>query len=477
MHPGTDITVILGRLEVLEAKSRRDDERIAELETVNARQAERIAELERQLRAHSGNSSRPPSTDGPAAPRSPSRAKPSGRKRGGQPGHRGRTLQFDRRPDDHAEHRPSACAKCGEGLAGAAATEHAHHLVLDIPPVQPVLTRHAVLACTCRSCGHRTVAERPAGVPRRARTAYGPNLVAFCVYWSERQIVATERLVEGIRQYCGIELSGATIHNMRRRLADGAAETLEAIREHIASAPVVGGDETTIRLDDDDLDTGRSYVWGWQTERAALLRLGPSRRAEVLAREFPEGFPAGVYVTDRYAGQFAVTARARQLCCPHLIRTCIGNAEYAADGWWSLSLLEVLTEITRVGARGRVATEEQRAGICAQLDYLLMSDDGGRHGELSERERKLRASLSRVKEMLVVCLEEAAVPPDNNATERLLRPLKVKMKVAGALRSRAGAEVCLALRSIIETAIKQGVDIVRALTTPKILEAQLAIAE
>ncbi len=60
---------------------------------------------------------------------------------------------------------------------------------------------------------------------------------------------------------------------------------------------------------------------------------------------------------------------------------------------------------------------------------------------------------------------------------RLLRPLKIKMKVAGTLRSVKGAEVCLALRSVIATAIKQGVDIVAALTTPSLLEDQLGIAE
>ena len=161
---------------------------------------------------------------------------------------------------------------------------------------------------------------------------------------------------------------------------------------------------------------------------AALLRFGPSRRGEVLAREFPGGLPRATYLTDRYAGQFAIETRARQLCCPHLMRTCIGNAEYSPGGWWSQSLLEVLIEITRAGALRRVALAEERADIHAQLDYLLTVEDRGRHGGLSERERKLRASLSKAKGMLVVCLTEAGVPPDDDASERLLRPLKIEMK-------------------------------------------------
>ena len=49
---------------------------------------QRIRELEAQLGQNSSNSSRPPSSDPPQAPARPN-APPSGRKRGGQPGHRG----------------------------------------------------------------------------------------------------------------------------------------------------------------------------------------------------------------------------------------------------------------------------------------------------------------------------------------------------------------------------------------------------
>src|SRR4051812_41284667 len=48
----------------------------------------RVRELEVQLSQNSTNSSRPPSSDPPQAPTRP-KAPPSGRKRGGQLGHRG----------------------------------------------------------------------------------------------------------------------------------------------------------------------------------------------------------------------------------------------------------------------------------------------------------------------------------------------------------------------------------------------------
>jgi transposase len=58
------------------------------LRAENAALRERIRDLDALLGQQSANSSRPPSADPPQAPVRP-KAPPSGRKRGGQPGHRG----------------------------------------------------------------------------------------------------------------------------------------------------------------------------------------------------------------------------------------------------------------------------------------------------------------------------------------------------------------------------------------------------
>jgi transposase len=50
---------------------------------------DRITELEGHLNQHSGNSSKPPSSDGPGNAPSPRSRPASGKKRGAQPGHKG----------------------------------------------------------------------------------------------------------------------------------------------------------------------------------------------------------------------------------------------------------------------------------------------------------------------------------------------------------------------------------------------------
>lgn len=77
---------------------------------------DRITELEDRLNQHSGNSSKPPSSDGPgSAP--PARQRPaSGKKRGAQPGHKGQRREqhpHDARLSVVSYYPPADCPCCG----------------------------------------------------------------------------------------------------------------------------------------------------------------------------------------------------------------------------------------------------------------------------------------------------------------------------------------------------------------------------
>src|SRR3954453_20896589 len=73
---------------------------------------QRVRELEARLNQNSSNSSKPPSSDPPSAPgRQPN--PPTGRKRGGQPGHEGhrRTRLPPERVDEVVDHVPGTWVK------------------------------------------------------------------------------------------------------------------------------------------------------------------------------------------------------------------------------------------------------------------------------------------------------------------------------------------------------------------------------
>ena len=60
---------------------------------------------------------------------------------------------------------------------------------------------------------------------------------------------------------------------------------------------------------------------------------------------------------------------------------------------------------------------------------------------------------------LLTCLQNPAVPPTNNASERSLRPRVVHRKVTGGFRSEAFAHGYAALRTVADTARKRGQDV------------------
>lgn len=100
------------------------EEKVARLEKENAILRERILDLERRLGLNSRNSGQPPSSDGLKKPASERRTRSlrgkTGRKPGGQAGHKGKTLCRTASPNRVEDHVPSVCRGCGGSLLGAA---------------------------------------------------------------------------------------------------------------------------------------------------------------------------------------------------------------------------------------------------------------------------------------------------------------------------------------------------------------------
>jgi transposase len=111
------------------------EQRIAMLE------AELVA-LKTRVNQNSQNSSRPPSSDGPEVKRRPPQ-EPSGRKRGGQPGHppHRRVLVPLEQVQVVVPCLPPQCRRCGEPWQGTDPTP-LRHQVTEIPVPSPEVTEY-----------------------------------------------------------------------------------------------------------------------------------------------------------------------------------------------------------------------------------------------------------------------------------------------------------------------------------------------
>ena len=131
---------------------------VAELQNkVQALQLQ-VQDLRGQLNENSTNSSRPPSTDPPTVKRRPPEP-PSGRLRGGQPGHE--LHQRALLPPDHiVPLKPARCRNCGQALAGKD-PHPLRHQVLELPPIRPEVTEYQLHRLCCPRCGLSTCARLP----------------------------------------------------------------------------------------------------------------------------------------------------------------------------------------------------------------------------------------------------------------------------------------------------------------------------
>lgn len=206
----------------------------------------RIAELEARLASNSGNSSKPPSSDGLAkpAPKTRSLRAKTDREPGGQPGHDGATLRQVDRPDQEVRHEPGSCDGCGRSLAGRPVTAIERRQCFDLPPVKIEVSEHQLIEREC-TCGHRTRASAPAGID--APVQYGPRIAAVVVYLYIGQFLSKKRTAQALAELFGTPLSAGTVAALTARAAGGLDEFLTVVGGRLADAEVVGFDETGLR--------------------------------------------------------------------------------------------------------------------------------------------------------------------------------------------------------------------------------------
>lgn len=103
----------------------------------------------------------------------------------------------------------------------------------------------------------------------------------------------------------------------------------------------------------------------------------------------------------------------------------------------------------------------ERSQIEKWLEYLLNYKLPKDKSELISFQNRL----IKHRAYILTFLYRYEVPPDNNASERAIRNIKVKQKVSGQFRSEDGASYFAVLRSITDTAIKNGQNVLDTLFT------------
>jgi transposase len=218
----------------------------------------------------------------------------------------------------------------------------------------------------------------------------------------------------------------------------------------VNESEAVGSDETGCRV-----NGKKHWIHVWQTKLLTFIVSYASSGYSVVEEYFPGGFLNSFYVSDCWASQLKVPALRHQLCIAHLLRELL-NFEKSLNSQWSIDMknlfrraLELKKLMTGDDCKTAQAEVEE---LERELDGLLTVDATGFHA----RKRTFIKRLIKHKDSVFTFLHHPNVPPDNNASERAIRNVKVKTKVSGQFRNPEGkgAERFARIRSIIDTAIK-----------------------
>jgi transposase len=436
------------------------DALLAQVSTLLAR----VAELEGQKAKNSGNSSKPPSTDGLKKPGRRNR-KPSGRKSGGQPGHDGHTLQFSPAPDVVVEVGPETCPDCG-GLLESELHVTESRQVHDIPPPQKLQVTEYRCGYKVCNCGKMCFGEFPADV--RGTVQYGGRISASVVYLGTHHMVSDGRVCEIMFDFHGVSMSGATVHNIRTRAADLLSGFIGHVRELLVKALVLNFDETGLRV-----AMGLCWLHSVSTKLLTLQMVHPKRGKDAIDDMGVLGHFRGVAVHDRWASYMMFLYCLHAFCMAHILRDLEFLHEVKRQAW-AQEMTRLLIRAKKLAQGPAPPTGEQVEQITSE--YLAIVDrelalcpidkvQPGKRGrqKRSEARRMLDALKDNMPEMLRFLTDEG-VPFDNNQAERDVRMAKVKMKVSGCFRTLQGAQIFATIRSYISTVKKHSRNVLEDLT-------------
>lgn len=421
----------------------------------------RIIDLERKveqltIRKNSNNSSTPPSKDENRPPRTSSLREKSERKVGGQPGHKGKTLLMTENPDKIIEHRACYCPECGEDLSNQPFEFFGKRQVIDIPSIKQIVTEHRVYKCLC-TCGKTVESEFPDGVDCPVR--YGKNIETLIGYLSARQYLPFKRLQEMMRDIFTVPISEGGLHYLLNRLASKGVDAYEIIRQKVMNSQVIGTDETGMKI-----NGKMHWFWTWQNRHATFIAASNNRGISTINEHMDGISQDAVLVHDCWKAHFQTSVDKHQLCLAHLER----ETKYLEERYkeaWPVKFRSLLKEAQKL-KNSFIPTDyyypnQTRKHLERELDNLLGETLNPKDKELITFQKRI----NKYRDHVFTFLYHPDVPPDNNGSERAIRNVKVKQKISGQFKIFSAAENFAILRSIIDTTLKNGQNVLQALTS------------
>ena len=419
----------------------------AQAVTITAQAAE-IGELKRRLGENSTNSSKPPSSDPPSARAERPEAPPSGKRRGGQPGHKGHRREL--LPLDQVTARedrfPPTCRSCDAPLPKTRDREPLVRQVVDLPEIKPSVTQFDCHHVQC-ACGVTTCGAPPPGTPAGL---LGPGVLAL-VGLVIADCHVSRRKVQGLLHHLlGIRVSLGALSESEEIVSNAVAAPVDEARLHALSDRVKHVDATT-------WSCAGAYrcLWTMATTAVTVFMIAADGTQATLQKWMSR--VRGVLATDR-GTQFGFWAMAqRQICWAHLLRKFASFAARRGEAGQVGDKLLLWTQVmfhnwhrVRDGTMTRREFREWAGHLRAVVERLL------EQGTVTPGIAGSCLNILEHRAALWRFVDDRDVDPTNNHAERELRGFVLWRKGCYGSRSERGDVFAANLKSVVHTCRKQG---------------------
>lgn len=424
---------------------------IGEVDRLRAENGELRAEngeLRARLQQNSSNSSKPPSSDAPADRAARDGKVPTGKKRGGQPGHKGSQRRLLTPTKPSVDCYPETCRRCQTHLPKRPDADPIRHQVLDLPPISPEVSEWHLHRVTCPGCGEVTCAKLPAGV---SAGMCGPGLMALIGLLTGDYNLSRRRAVRLLGDVLGIDISLGALSAAEENVSDAVAAAVEEAREHVGDDPIKHVDATGWR------QTGEARTL-WTIASTAVTVFFITKDATMAGLRGLFAKIKGILVSDR-GTQFGFWAMdQRQICWAHLIRRFTAFSERSGPaGLLGHSLLLCAQTMflawhrVRDGTMSRSAFQRLMASLGPVIERHLENGAGlgvrGVSGSCTD--------IIEHRQALWTFVHTEGVEPTNNHAERELRAFVLWRKSSFGSQSDRGCRFAARIMTVTHTLRKQ----------------------
>ena len=427
------------------------EQRLAQLEA-------RVNDLENRLKLNSTNSSKPPSSDPIGLKRKPPTPS-SGKKRGGQPGHRKayRALVPPEKIRETFHCKPIACRRCGHELSGDD-PEPLVHQVAELPKIEPIVDEYRLHRLACSSCGETTCGALPPGVPIGC---FGPYLQAVLAVLAGAYRLSKRQIQQLVSDLFTLSISTGMVSKLERQSAIALEGPYNELAMSVHESEVVNIDETSWRE-----NRLKAWLWTTVTGFCTVFTIAKSRSGEIAAALLGSK-DEQVVGSDRFSAYEWIKASCRQVCWAHLRRDFQAMIDRGGNGERiGKQLLSLSNRLFRHWHRVRDGTlpwnafQKRMRSLRREVKQTLL--EGSRCP--CAKTAATCFELLKVEEGLwsFSCVE--GVAPTNNAAERALRHAVIWRRISGGTDSVHGSRFVERMLTVVATCRQQGRNVLDHLT-------------